>query len=77
MPRENRMSEAGTPTLYTLPQSNAVVTQRHFSLVKRTEQRETGNEMNNCHIFSVWELLTLQNNSENVVWQHKPRKPDR
>lgn len=33
--------------------------------------------MNNGHISSVLELLPLQNNSENVVWQHKPRKPDR
>lgn len=34
-------------------------------------------KMNNCHISSVLGLLLLQNNSENVVWQHKPRKPDR
>lgn len=33
--------------------------------------------MNNCHISSVSGLLPLQNNSKNVVWQHKPRKPHR
>lgn len=33
--------------------------------------------MNNCHISSVLGLLPLRNNSENVVWQHQPRKPAR
>jgi len=33
--------------------------------------------VNNCHISSVLGLLPPQNNSENVVWQHQPRKPAR
>lgn len=74
---ENKNVWGQNSTLYTFAPVNAVVTASLLLVQENLNREETEMRMNSCHIFSVWELLTLQNNSENVVWQHKPRKPDR
>ena len=62
-------------TLYTFAPVNTVVTESLLLVQGNLNREDTEMKMNNCHIFSVLELLTLQNNSENVVWQNEPRKP--
>lgn len=54
---------------------NTVLTESLLLVQENLNKEDTEMRMNSCHIFSGLELLTLQNNSENVVWQNEPRKP--
>lgn len=75
--KENKNVWGLSSALSTFTPVNVVILALLFLIRGNLNTEYVEMRMNNCHISSVSGLLPLQNNSKNVVWQHKLRKPDR